>query len=181
MSRKRNADDYTLLSIKVTKYEVDVGESININLRTTVPYSWDDTDPVVAPDLRVEIVGSCTYPEQRAGDSYELTLYGEKLARDHLRFEHIRVRDKHNVPVYRKYRGQDYPLFKVPSGLATVERRRGTREWHAALFLGAPTIGRMLTVLSLRRDLYVSIDEHKIDRQRWVRGFSLQTTDPAEE
>lgn len=34
-------------------------------------------------------------------------------------------------------------------------------------------------VLSLGRTLYASIDERKVDRQRWIRGCSVQTSDPA--
>ena len=181
MVRKRFTADHTFLSIKVSQYQIAVGESIDINLRTTVPRSWGDSDHEVSLDFRLNIAGSCTYPEHRAGDSYKITLYGERAARERLTFEDIRVRDKYNAPIYRKYRGQDYPVFKLPSGLGTVERRRGTREWHTTLFLGPHSVGRMLAVLSLGSDHYVSIDECKIDRQRWVRGFSLQTTDPAKE
>jgi hypothetical protein len=179
--RKSALDDYVSLSVRVSRFDVTVGASINIHLRTTVPYAWDDSDPVVAPDFQIVIAGICTYPEHRANDLYEITVYGERLAREHLTFEQIRVRDKYNVPVYRKYRGQDYPVFNVPPGVATVERLRGTREWRTALFVEANIASRMLAVLSLGRDVYASIDERKIDRQRWVRGISLQTTNPADE
>jgi hypothetical protein len=181
MRKKNSVDDYVSLAIRISKFEVTVGASINVHLRTTVPYSWDDSDSVVAPDFRLVITGICTYPETRANDSYEITVYGERLAREKLTFEQIRVRDKYNVPVYRKYRGKDYPVFKVPPGIATVERLRGTSEWHAGLFVEPKTASRMLAVLSLERELYASIDEQKVDRQRWVRGFSLQTRDPANE
>jgi hypothetical protein len=179
MRRKITTDEYVSLAIRVSKFDVAVGASINVHLRTTVPYSWDDSDPVVAPEFRLVIAGTSTYPDNRANDSYEITVYGERLAREQRTFEQIRVRDKYNVPVYRKYRGQDYPVFNVPPGIATVERLRGSREWRAALFVEANIAGRMLAVLSLGREVYASIDERNIDRQRWIRGFSLQTTDPA--
>ena len=69
----------------------------------------------------------------------------------------------------------------MPPGIATVERSRGTREWRAALFVEANIASKMLAVLSLGREVYASVDERKVDRQRWVRGFSLQTTNPADE
>jgi hypothetical protein len=181
MRRKSTIEDCVSLAIRVSKFEIAVGASINVHLRTTVPYSWDDSDAVVAPEFRLVVAGISTYPESRANDSYEITVYGERLAREQWTFEQIRVRDKYNVPVYRKYRGRDYPVFNVPPGIATIERSRGTREWRAALFVEASIANRMLAVLSLGREVFASIDERKIDRQRWVRGFSLQTSDPAKE
>lgn len=90
MPRKSNPDDYTLLSIKVSNCEVAVGESINRNLCTTVPHSWDDSDPVIAPNLQLVLSGVCVYPEHRANHSYEITIYGERLARERLTFDQIR-------------------------------------------------------------------------------------------
>jgi len=181
MGRKNDQDHYAQLAIKIASYDVAVGESINIHLLTHIPHLWDDSDPVIAPDFRLVVAGSCTYPKHRAGDAYEFTLYGEKLLRERLNFKDIRVLDKNNAPVYRKYRGGLYPAFTVPSGLATIQRSRGTREWKSALFVDPSTINRMLAVLNLERELYASIDEHLIDRKRWVRGFSVQTIDPANE
>jgi len=181
MRRRADPEDYTLLAIRVTKYDVAVGESINLNLRTTVPYSWDESDPVIAPDLRLVIAGTSTYPAHRANDSYEVTIYGGRLAREQLTFSQIHVRDEYNVPVYRTYRGGEYPVFKMPPGLSTLERLRGTREWRAYFSVTPQTVTSLLGVVALKRDLYVSIDERKVDRQRWVRGFALQTTDPANE
>lgn len=179
MRRKRTTDEHVALAIRVSTFEVAVGASINVQLRTTVPHSWDDSDPVVAPEFRLVISGTSTYPDNRANDSYEITVYGERLAREERTFEQVRVRDRYNVPVYRKYRGQDYPVFKVPPGISTVERSRGTREWRAALFVEANIASRMLTVLSLGRQAFISIEEHRVERQCWIRGLSLQTTDPA--
>jgi hypothetical protein len=39
----------------------------------------------------------------------------------------------------------------------------------------------MLTLLGTGRQLYISLQERKQGRDRWVRSLSLQTTDPAEE
>ena len=181
MRKKSDPDDSASLSIKVSKYDVAVGESINLNLRTTVPHSWDDSDPVIAPDLRLVIAGICTYPERRANDSYEITIYGGRLPREQLTFSQIHVRDEYNVPMYRKYRDGQYPVYKVPPGLSTVERLRGTRDWRACFWVTPQTVTSLLAVAALTRDLYVSIEERKVDRQRWVRGFTLQTTDPADE
>lgn len=181
MRKKSDSDEYTSLAIKVSKFEVAVGESINVNLRTKLPFSWDDSDPVVAPDFRLMISGSCTFPEDRAGDSYQITLYGERLEREQLTFKQIRVCDEHNVPVYRKHRGREYPAFELPPGLATIARLRGTREWQTCMWVSPHTVSRMLPVVSSGRQLFVSIDECKRDRQRWVRGFAVQTTDPADE
>jgi hypothetical protein len=38
-----------------------------------------------------------------------------------------------------------------------------------------------LVLLAKPETLFVALHEHKIDRARWIRRISLQTTDPAEE
>lgn len=179
--KKHDPDAYTSLAIKVSKWEVAVGESINVNLRTTVPYSWDESDPVFTENSQIAIGGVCTYPEHRANDAYEITIYSDGLARQRLTLDQIHVRDQHSARVYRKCRGSEYPVFKVPPGLTIVERLRGTRQWQTVLWFAPDTFGRILTILNYQQQLYVSIDEHKIDRQRWVRGFAVQTSDPAKE
>ena len=65
MRRKSTLDEFTSLAIRISKFEVTVGASINVHLRTTVPYSWYDPS-VVAPDFRLVIAGICTYPEHRS-------------------------------------------------------------------------------------------------------------------
>jgi len=182
MSRKRNEDEYTALSIKVESYEVAVGVSVNLNLQTPVPIRYSDDDPVFTPDLKLEFVGTSTYPEQRAGDRYEIVVYGERAEKEQLKLKDIHVRDKHELPVYRTYRGQEIPVFKPPPGIAVLDKRPGIREWSLWVFVVASVARDMLTLLTAsRRPLYLSILERKIDRQRWVQSLKLRTTDPAYE
>jgi hypothetical protein len=176
MRRKNESDDYAFLAIKVSKCEVAVGESINVHLRTTVPYSWDDSDPVIAPDFRLTIAGTCTYPEHRARDYYEITIYGEKIAREQLTFKQIRVRDEYDVPTWPVVTNilcSSYPLGWQPWN-DCVERESGAHVCGSR----PDTVSRMLTLLGSGRALYVSIHEHKIERQRWVQDFCAPDNQP---
>ena len=42
-------------------------------------------------------------------------------------------------------------------------------------------VSDMLLLLPQVRPLYVGIHEMKVERNRWIVGLTLQTTDPAEE
>ena len=177
MRKKVRPDDYAFLSIKVSNYDVAVGEAVNSDLRSTVPLSCDDTDLVITPDFRITISGICTDPTERANDSYEITIYGDRLRDQTLK--QIHARDKDNELQYRKYRGGSHPVFNAPQGLALLDRWRGERRWNTAIRVAPYAFNGIQTILGLSQQLYVSIHERKIARGYWIQGFTMQTTDPA--
>jgi len=181
MARKTDPAEYTFLSIRVDSHEVAVGESINLSLRANVPFDCDDEDPVFTPDIRIEIGGMCIYPEGRANAKFEITIYGDRTGRDHPKLKDIRALKQNGIPVYRKYRDRQIPVYERPPGLATVQKRRGENAWSTWFRVAPRVASDLLTVLKESRQLFVSIHERKLDRHRWVQGFSLQTTDPANE
>jgi hypothetical protein len=180
MPRKVSQED-SYLSIKVDSYDAAAGLSVNLDLRTSVPYDYDDDDPVFTRNVRIELVGTSTYPDARAGDKYEITVYGELSERKQPRLKDAQVRDRHGVPAYRPCRGRQIPVFKLPRGLAVIEKRRGLREWTLCLSVLPNVTSDMLAMLSASRQLYAAVHERKVERQRWVLSFLLQTKDPAEE
>jgi hypothetical protein len=156
--------------------------SVNVNLQTSVPHDYDDQDPVFAPDMRIELVGTSTHPEHRAGERYEITVYGERDERKQPRLKDAQVRDEYGAPKYRPYRGGLIPVFRPPPGLAVLDKRPGLKQWTLWMWVVPHLASDMLALLcAARRPLYVSIHERKVERRRWAVSFSLQTRNPADE
>ena len=179
MSMKGFQEEYEFLSIKVDRFDFAVGESINVDLRTGRPRELSDDDPVVTPVMRIEMVGTAIYPESRASDIYSITIYEDSSGRNHQRLKDIHARNKEGHAVYRKYGDIQVPVYVPPSGLATVQKNRGVREWQTCLWVTRRTASDFLTVLSGKpRQLYVFIHERKVERRHWVVELTLQTSDP---
>lgn len=180
--RRRPEDSHTQLAIHVERYDVSIDASINHSVYAP-QHAWNlnEEDPVYQFTMRLTITGIASYPEDRAGDVYEVTIHGDDApSMDHnARLREARARDKNGSPKYRKYRDVDFPIYNEPKGLGFLEKARGESTWRAWVF--APTrFGRdMLALLNQGRDLYMGIYERKIDRARWIRNLTLQTTDPA--
>lgn len=95
-----------------------------------------------SPDTR----GKSTYPPERAGESYEVTIKGDPSHRSRITLKDVHARSEHDVPLYRPYRGTQIPIYECPPGLSTLERR-----WHDML-------------LGQSRQLYLCIHESKGNR-----------------
>jgi len=78
-------------------------------------------------------------------------------------------------------RGELRPVYDVPEGIGILNKVRGTQNWTGAAWVAPNTISDMLTLLPTVDPLYVFLHEVKIGRNRWIKGITLQTTDPAEE
>ena len=83
--------------------------------------------------------------------------------------------------MYRKYRGESYPAYTAPPGIALLDKWRGERPWSTAIRVAPYAFNGMLTILGWGLPLYVALHECKIGRNHWIQGFRLQTTDPAVE
>lgn len=182
--RKKPQEQYTRFAVRVERYEASVGASVNRNAYAP-QYGWDldDDDPVYEFSNHLMIAGVSTFPPERAGDQYELTIYGTD-ARSHrlnATLKDIQARDKHGSPQYRSYRGKQIPVYLPPTGFGLIDKVRGERRWTAWLFVRRRFVTDMLVLLGHKRELFVSLEERKIERARWVQALSLQTVDPAEE
>lgn len=182
--KKRPTEEHTFLGLQVQQYEASVGASIN-HYAHAPQSAWDldDQDPVYKFTLHLRIKATSVYPEERANESYELSLYANDSPSQRLNvtLRDIQVRDKHGSPQYRPYRGKQVPIYSAPKGLGFLDKIRGESRWTAALFVPGHFGNDMLTLLAHKRPLFVSIHESKDGRDRWVRSMSLQTNDPAEE
>lgn len=181
---KKPEDEHTHLAVRVDRYDAHVSAGINHNAyQPQYAFDLDEDDPLYRFTTHLEIVGTCTYPEVRAGDEYLVTIYGEdapSMGMDRT-LKSIQARDEHHAPVYRTYRGKRVPVFIVPKGMGLLEKIRGQARWTAWLHAAPRFVSDALVVLAQRRQVYVAIHERREQRSRWVQSLSVQTTDPAEE
>ncbi|SIT57844.1 hypothetical protein BQ8794_410011 [Mesorhizobium prunaredense] len=90
--------------------EASVEAAVNYNVYTPQSaWNSDDDDPLYRFTTRLAVAGISTYPEERAGDTYEVTIYGDNLGSGDIRatLKDVQARDEHGSPQYRSYRGPD--------------------------------------------------------------------------
>ncbi len=134
-------------------------------------------------DSNLEIAGICTYPEERLGQRFSITVRGNQPDQGDLnvRLQEFHVNDKNGDPKYRKLRGYDRPVYDVPKRVGLLEKVRGENSWHGWICVPEITVAVMLTLLERRRPVFVEMHERRVERNRWINGVTLQTADPAYE
>ena len=174
-------DEYSFLAIKVLSYKAYVDASINYEVRDKCHYSNDAK--IYKFSSHLEIEGICTWPEEREGDEYAITIYGHEIRQGdfELTLSDCNVMDEHWSPKYKRVRGKDVPVYDVPKGMGTLNKVRGAALWTGCIWVPTSTITNMLNLLTAVTLLYIAIHENKIERHRWIVGLTLQTTDPADE
>lgn len=189
MSHKRkrpnkHAEEHSHIVIRLERYEAGVEGGVN-HYAYAPQYAWnlDDDDPVYEFTNQIVITGISTYPPERQGDHYELTIRGTEAASHHLKakLKDIHARDQYGSPKYRGYRGRQIPIYEPPKGLGLIDKVRGEKRWTAWLFVTPRFVNDLLVLLGHQRKLFLSLHERKVDRSRWVQGVTLQSNDPAEE
>lgn len=177
-------EEHTLIMIRVEGYEAHVDAGINSAVYAP-QYAWDldDDDPLYKFTSRLQITGTSLYPEKRAGETYELIVYGDDARSRQLdtKLKDTQARDKHGSPQYRSYRGREIPVYGAPKGMGLLDKIRGEPRWTAWLHVMPGFMNDALVLLGQKRDLFLTIHECKIERARWVRRVTLQTHDPQEE
>ena len=176
-------DVHTHLSIRVKHYDARVNASINHEIYNQRG-SWTiENDPVYHFTTQLTITGISTYPEERAGDTYELTIQGGDVpSRGHdVKLKDLQARDEHGSLRYRTYHGKDVPIYDRPQDLGLLNKIRGESRWTGWLFAPTEFVRDMLILLSHGRDFFLALHERRSGRTRWIHGMSLQTNDPTEE
>ena len=71
-------------------------------------------------DSFLKIAGICNYPEDRSGEGFSITVYGNQSDKGDLnaRLREFHVKDKNGDPKYRKSRGHHLPVYEVLKGVA---------------------------------------------------------------
>ena len=77
---------------------------------------------------RLVLTGSATYPSERAGERFELTIRGDDgpSTRVGLKLREMQLRDENRVRRYREYRGQSYPIYRPVPGISAIARGQET-------------------------------------------------------
>lgn len=148
-------------------------------------YGWnmDERDPLYKFTAHLDIEGTSTYPDKRAGDAYEITIYGDDSPsqRLNLTLKDVQARDNHGAPQYRTYRGREIPVFNPPRGMGHIDKVRGEKRWTGWLWVAPRFVQDALVLLAHDKELYLAIHEYKEERSRHLRSITLQNTDPGEE
>ena len=178
---KKPVEEYSFISIKIRDHKARVGASINHEARDK-QYQHDQLR-IYRFDSSLEINGICTYPENRAGDKYEITVYGGRPDEGDLdkRLKDFRGRDKNGDPKYRKSRGHYLPVYEIPKGVGFVQKVRGENSWNGCIWVPNQTVAMMLNLLNRMGALFIELNERRVGRNRWINSLTLQTTDPAYE
>jgi hypothetical protein len=187
MTRKKEGKpgpSYAQLAVRLERYDIEAGVDVNFLLEHPELALHDaDNDPVFGHTTQLVLTGTATYPTDRAGECFELTIRGDEgpSTRVGLTLHDMHMLDNNRVPRYREYRGQTFPVYRSVPGIASMSRARKTSPWTAWIILAPRLVSDMLALLGMRGRLYLAILESKQGRERWIRQLSLQTRDPANE
>lgn len=170
--------------LRIDGHDVRAEAAINRDAHSP-QYAWRDTqeEPLYEFETHLEISAVCTEPEERADDTYELTIYGDVSPESDIywKLKDIQVVDDNHVRKYRAYRGKQIPVYAPPKGMGTLNKKRGEPRWHAAIWVRPRYVNDLLVLLGYQQQLYMSIHERKIERHRWIQSLTVQTGDPGEE
>ena len=97
---KKPVEAYSLLSIKIRNHRARVGASINH--KANDKRCQHDGLRVYRFDSYLEIAGICTYPEERSGEEFSITVYGNQSDEGDLnvRLKEFHVKGKNGDPKY---------------------------------------------------------------------------------
>jgi hypothetical protein len=182
--RAKHVEEYAHVALRVESYKARVEAALN-HYAHNPEYAFRDTEeePLYHFLAHLEIAAIFTFPEDRADQPCELTIYGEDHPESstYWKLKDVQKRDEHRTPVYRTYRGKDIPVYLPPKGMGVLERARGESRWRGTLWGPPRFVTDLLLLLAHDRTLFLSITERKLERHRWIQSVTLQTTDPAEE
>lgn len=182
--RNKPDEEHTFITIRVEHHDASISAGVNSEVYAPQFASkLDDDDPVFEFTSQVTITGVSTYPPEKAGDTYDLTISGVDATNHQIyaKLKDIHARDERGVPQYRTYRGKESPVYVNPYGLGTLDKVRGEKRWTAWIFVAPRFVNDLLALLTQQPNLFLGLHEFKVERSRWLRSVTIQTTDPAEE
>lgn len=180
---KKKEAEYTFLAIAVDSFEAGTDARVNLSLRGMSRYLIDEEEPVYTFHTGLDISGVCTYPDERAGDRYDISLRSSTATpRDlRLKIKDLQKRDKEGFHVFKKYKDGHVPVYNDPHPLAYLEKVRGEPRWNLWMQVAPEMVSDSLSLLSGEKAVHVALHERKENRRRRIQSLSVQTTDPAEE
>ncbi len=182
--RKKPGEEHTYIAIRVEHHDASISAGVNSDAYAPqLAWNLDDDAPVFEFTSQVTIMGVSTYPPERAGDTYDLTISSVDTGnhRIYAKLKDIHARDERRLPQYRTHRGRQIPVYVAPYGLGTLDKVRGEKRWTGWIFVAPRFVNDLLVLLTYQPQLFLGLHEFKVERSRWLRSVTLQTTDPAEE
>lgn len=173
---KKPKIEYELYFLTVNSFSASVHAGLNYKA-VEAANKFDDQIPVFENYPTLVFDCECFYPEKYFGLPFHVTVYGEDY-KNNLMLSDCTVKDENGHPTLNKRRGQFYPVHQIPDGIGSLEKVRGQNAWRANCFIDRKAVTQMITVLSLNKEYYLSIDESKVNRYRAVRALDLQTDRP---
>ncbi len=178
---KRSTESHDLISVGVRNYKARISAGVNA-FASDRRFQHDDF-PVYSFTSHLEISGFCGYSENRVGHEFVITIYGDRgEARDLSdTLQKYHQKNSKGELQYKKYKDGHWPVYDPPKGIGLLDKERGKNRWHGHVWVLNETVTQMLAMLNSNQPLFMFVHEHKIERARWIRNVSLQTTDPAHE
>lgn len=178
--RKNTPDSYAFFGIRITSYHATIDASVNYEVRD-IKRADIDTQ-VYRGDTSLEIEGVCTYPDNQAGHHYTMLIYGHERSGEPFS---LKLKDCHVVNekwerVYRKVKGKEEPVYDIPKGIGSLEKRRGSDAWSGVVWIMPNVVSDMLALLPNVSPLYLDLHVKKEGKIHYIVGLSLKTQDPAE-
>jgi hypothetical protein len=175
-SRKKT--EYSFLTLEVNSFDVRIGSAINHKLRTRKACS--PSIKVQEHHTVLDLTCNNIDPDNPLSDSYSFTIYGDAHPYPRLEstLEDCHEEDEEGFKKYRKQKGVEIPVYDIPKGLAVLSKLRGERHWSTALWLPRDIVSDMLVLLSGSKKVYAFVHLKHMDRDLWILGFDLQTSNP---
>jgi len=181
--KSKGTEDYEL-HLSVGHYDATVSAGINHNAYSPhLAWNLDERDPVFEFGSDIHIKSTLIYPDERAGEQYELTFYTADAPSQNLSavLKDLHKRDKNGVPQYREYRKKQVPVYSPPKGLGFLNKVRGEPHWTAWIRASGRFVNDTLTLLQRDGRFFVIVHVRKEERTHWILSVHLQTKDPAED
>ena len=173
---KKRKTEYELYFLTVDSFSTSFQSSVNYKA-IEAANKLDIQVPVFKHNPTIVFECSCFYPESMNGTLFYVTLYGED-DENRLMLSDCIVQDHKGRPKRIKRGDKYYPLHKLPNGVGSLEKVRGANNWEAFCFLSSNAVSTMISMMSINKQYYLSIDVVKLNRFRSVKSIDLQTDKP---
>lgn len=182
-SRKVPGSENTFLAIRIESHKASCNAGVNLSLLGGSLYEVDPKSLVYRFHTTLNVSGECIYPAERAGERYDVTVYGvtPDSREMTLRIEDLHDRMADGTPRYKKLKRGLVPVYLEAPSLGYLEKVRGESAYSAVVWVAPQFVTDALTLLSRDQELYAAIQEQRQNRRREVRSFTIQSTDPSEE
>jgi len=179
-SKKPRPPKYTFISITVDNHKARTTAGINFGLLGSARHRTDPDDFVYRYESTIELSGFCHYPEERAGERYEVEIYSShpNSAERELKVSDLQEHHGDGSPKYKKLKSGTYPIYREAPPIGFMEKKPGESRFNVAIWAAPTFLSDTLTLLTLPEQIYLSIQEKKLYRKRFVTEFNVQNTAP---